>query len=843
MKNRFTVLAHSARLLIATDFDGTLAAIAERPHMVAPPRSTIDLLRRAIALPQTCVAIVSGRGLSDLRARLGVLEGAWMVGGHGAEIAGPHMELFPDDVTAVLDRIAEPIRAAAPTTLGFWHERKLTSIAVHYRQVDTAVAGAAVRALVALAAEWSGVRVCHGKKVVELLAVDADKGRALRKIRHATGATRVLYLGDDVTDEDAFRALGDDDIAIKVGEPPTDADECVRSIEEAHAILLDVIGQREAWLRDTAPVALHNHSVLSDQRTLAVIGPDSNIRWLCLPRADSGAVFASLVDGPAAGEWFVRPVDGAPPTSQRYLGDTFTLETAWPTFRVTDYLDGSAGRTFQRAGRSDLVRVIEGTGTVRIVFSPRLDFGRVRTRLIPVDGGLIVEGVADPLVLHSPGTKWNLIDYENGHTAEATFTLNGTPVVHELRAGTRSLGESRVREAERRGMTDRTWSAWAGSLRLPGVATDLCRRSALMLRALTYGPTGAILAAGTTSLPENPGGVRNWDYRFCWPRDAAVAASALVRLGNTGIAMKYLDWLLGILDRCAGPERLHPIYTVSGRELGAEADLSHLAGYRKSAPVRIGNAAAQQVQLDVFGPIVGLIHDLAEAGAAMSPDHWRLVEAMATAVERTWHEPDHGIWEIRAERRHHVHSKVMCWLALDRAVKVAEQFIGVARESWVTLRDRIRQDVLDRGFDARLNSFVAAYDWPQADASSLSVGLSGMLDATEPRFVGTVDLVKRELLEGGAVYRYRYEDGLAGPEGAFTLCTGWLVESLARMGRVLEARELFDQLCRCAGPTGVMPEQWCPSEGTSLGNLPQAYSHAALINAAVVLSQIEEKAG
>lgn len=839
MKDRVSRIAESARLLIATDFDGTLAPIVERPELSTPLVRMMEVLQRAIGMPQTCVAIVSGRGLEDLRSRLGPLWGAWLVGGHGAEIAGPHLEYVPDDVSTRLDEITQPLQQIADPKEGFWHERKLTSIAVHYRAAPPALAEFAIARIIDSVARPAGLRVIHGKKVLELLAVDADKGRALQKLCHSTGATRVFYLGDDMTDEDAFRIAGPEDIAVKIGQPPTDADWCVATIEEAHTLLEQIVDQREVWLRGVRRTALQHHSVLSDQRTVAVVAPDATVNWMCLPRIDGAAVFASLLDGPRTGMWSVGPLDGSEPVAQRYVGDSFTLETSWASMKVTDYLDGSAGRSFQRAGRTDLVRVIEGRGTARVIFAPRLDFGRAKTRLQVKDGGLLVEGTSDLLALYAPGIEWKIEDYPNGQTATADLALDGSPVILELRAGTRSLAASRLGEGQRREMTHRMWSGWVGSLQLPKLATDLCRRSALMLRSLTHGPTGAILAAATTSLPENAGGVRNWDYRFCWPRDAAVAAASLVRIGNTGVAMRYLDWLLGIVDRCAGPERLRPIYTVAGEELGPEAELSHLAGYRDSKPVRIGNAASHQVQLDVFGPIVDLVYELAEAGAAISPDHWRLVESMATAVERTWHEPDHGIWEIRAERRHHVHSKVMCWVALDRAAKLGEQFLGVRRESWEMLRDRIRDDVLKKGFDPALNSFIAAYDLREADASTLVVGLSGLLDPMDPRFLGTVDLVTKRLLEKGTVYRYRYEDGLAGPEGGFHLCTGWLIEAFVRTGRRDEAKHLFDTFCQSAGATGVMVEQWDPTEQTGLGNFPQAYSHAVLINCAVALSRGE----
>jgi len=842
-----TGLVQAARLLIATDFDGTLAPIVPRPDQARPLANVMTHVQIAARLRQTSVAFVSGRSLHALRQFVGPVEGAWWVGGHGAELVGPRhvaqTTIVPQNVETLLRQIGEAAERMAPVEEGFLHEQKPMSVAVHYREVEEKRAAEAVMRLVQWGKDQPGVHLVSGKMVIELMAVKADKGTALRALKHLTGATAIVYLGDDQTDEDAFDALTDADVGIKIGGHPTAADVCVETLEEAHGILRDLIEARQEWISRGRRHAMQDYSVLSDQRTMAVVSPDAKVEWLCLPRIDSGSVFSSLLDGDAMGTWSVVPVgdDGKVRPQQRYRGDTFTLETTWPTIRVIDYLDGSAGRTFQRAGRTDLVRVLEGTGRARVVFAPRLDFGRARTKLVLADGGIIVEGAADPLVLSAPGVQWTLQDSQGHQTAIAEVDVSAGPVAMELRAGTRLLVPARVPEVVRREQSERMWSQWAASLRLPRIATQACKRSALVLRALSYGPTGAVLAAGTTSLPETAGGERNWDYRFCWPRDAAVAGAALVRVGNTGVAMKYLDWLLGIVDRCAGPERLRPIYTVTGEELGSEAELSHLGGHRQSQPVRIGNAAARQVQIDVFGPIVELLYLLAEAGAAISPDHWRLVEAMATAVERSWQEPDHGIWEVRMDKRHHVHSKVMCWVALDRAIRLADQFVGVRREGWLTLRERIREDVLGNGFDATRGGFVAAYGHGVADASALTVGLSGLVEQRDPRFVGTVELVQRELLDGGTVYRYTFDDEIPGPEGGFHLCTGWLVEALALIGRMDEARALFERLCAAAGETGIMSEQWCPMERTGLGNLPQAYSHAAIINAAVTLQMLEDR--
>jgi trehalose 6-phosphate phosphatase len=373
---------------------------------------------------------------------------------------------------------------------------------------------------------------------------------------------------------------------------------------------------------------------------------------------------------------------------------------------------------------------------------------------------------------------------------------------------------------------------------MPSLHPHLVRRSALVIKAMCHGPSGAISAAATTSLPEHLGGVRNWDYRYCWPRDACLAAAALIRLGNTGHAMKLLDWLMAVVDECESPDRLRPLYTVTGRVLGPEAEISELSGYADSKPVRIGNAASNQVQLDVFGPIVDVVAMLVERGAPIPPDHWRLVQAMVNAVEARWREPDHGIWEIRGPLQHHVHSKVMCWMTVDRALSIGQQYLGRCPDSWHTLRNDIREEILARGYRKEVNAFTATYDDQEPDAAALWVGLSGLVPPADPRFIGTVEFVERTLRRGPTVYRYRHNDRLPGIEGGFNICTTWLIESLALIGRSDAAHQLFDEYTSLAGPTGLLSEECDPYSGRALGNHPQVYSHLGLINAAVRLASL-----
>ena len=352
------------------------------------------------------------------------------------------------------------------------------------------------------------------------------------------------------------------------------------------------------------------------------------------------------------------------------------------------------------------------------------------------------------------------------------------------------------------------------------------------------------MAAATTSLPEEIGGVRNWDYRYCWLRDAALTASALVNVGSTVEAENYLSWIHGVLQSVPGPERLHPLYTIWGLGLPPEAVIDELPGYAGSRPVRVGNAANQQVQLDVFGPIVDLISSLAHTRRArgrrgedaLSDDDWSLVRSMVEAVERRWSEPDHGIWEIRGNPRHHVYSKVMGWMTIDRAITLAETFDRQAGQSWETLRSTIHAEVLEQGWNDEVQSYTAAYDGTDLDAATLHIGLSGLIDPSDPRFAATVTATERELRSGMTVYRYHHDDGLPGGEGGFHLCAAWLVEAYLLIGQRSEAEALFAQLVAVAGPTGLLSEEYDPVAERSLGNHPQAYSHLGLLRCAALLS-------
>ncbi|WP_373454833.1 glycoside hydrolase family 15 protein [Rhodococcus sp. 05-2254-6] len=513
------------------------------------------------------------------------------------------------------------------------------------------------------------------------------------------------------------------------------------------------------------------------------------------------------------------------------------MQTKWASLQVTDYLPHDIGQ-----GQTALTRVITGKATAVVTFAPRPEFGKAWASLEPDVDGLRILGTADPMVLRSPGVTWNIVSDGSQQAAHAEVDPSNGPIVLELRLGTDDLSEHPWDEVERRRASEAYWKDWADGLDLPPLKRDLMKRSALTLRGLVHAESGSIMAAATTSLPEDIGGVRNWDYRYCWLRDAALTAAALVDVGSTAEAENYLSWIHGVLESVSGPERLHPLYTIWGLGLPPEAVIDELPGYAGSRPVRVGNAANQQVQLDVFGPIVELVSALAHARKAkgsengLSDDDWELVRAMVEAVERRWFEPDHGIWEIRDNPRHHVYSKVMGWITVDRAIGLAETFGRTTEPGWASLRNTIREEVLANGWNEEVQSFTAAYDGTDLDAATLFIGLSGLIDPADPRFAATVTATEAELRSGSTVYRYRHDDGLPGGEGGFHLCAAWLVEAYLLVGQRAEAEALFAQLVSAAGPTGLLSEEYDPIAERSLGNHPQAYSHLGLLRCARLLS-------
>ena len=824
-------------LFVATDYDGTLAAIVDDPSQAVPVRESIVALRALATLGSTHAAVISGRSLADLAA-LSSLDGQVMlVGSHGSEFDQDFVRSLTRQQVELRHQVLDEMHRIAARDPQFRIETKPASVAFHYRNVADTVAEPAVQELLAGAATWAEVRVKAGKKVLELTVMDTSKGEAIDALRHRVGATAVVYFGDDVTDEDAFVRIHGPDVSVKVGDGLTAATYRISDPIEVARRLARLAGLREAWLAGAGAVPIERHAMLSDGRVMALVAPGARLAWMCAPRVDGPALFASLLGGESAGHFTIEPVGESIPPQQHYDGNSLIVKNVWPRLTVTDFLDCSAGKPTQRAGRTDLIRQVEGRGEVRITFAPRPDFGRAPMRLVVRDSGLEIDDTIDPIVLRAPGVRWEIHDVCSHQTAVGTINLKGEPLRMELRYGTGSLREQQsILPQERYRLTKAYWESWADRLVLPRREAPLVRRSALALKGLCYGPSGGIAAAATTSLPEEIGGIRNWDYRYCWLRDGAMSAAALVKLGSFGEAMAFLDWMLGVIDRAAAPERLMPLYTVTGHEVGAEAEIGELAGYAGSRPVRVGNAARGQVQLDVFGPIAELVWQLLLAEAPVSSEHWRLVEAMVHAVEARWHEPDHGIWEIRKPRRHHVHTKVMCWLAVDRGIRVSERFLDRRRPQWEALRDQIAADILANAWNEKAGAFTAAYEGEDLDAAALTIGLTGLVECTDPRFLATIGAIEGQLRMGPTVFRYLADDGLPGREGGFFICTSWLVDALWKAGRQADAEELFESMIELAGPEGLLPEQYDPLLRRTLGNHPQAYSHIGLIENALTLS-------
>ncbi|GAB3151860.1 trehalose-phosphatase [Micromonospora sonneratiae] len=839
-------IARVPLLLVACDYDGTLAPIVEDPSKAVPLPESVAAIRALASLPQTTVAVVSGRALRDLATLSRLPSEVHLVGSHGSEFDIGFVERLSPELLAVRTRLRNELREIVGGQAGVRLESKPASIAVHTRAATPESRAAVTEAVLNGPATWPDVTVTQGKEVIELSVIATHKGTAVDQLRTQMSASAVLFIGDDITDENAFGNLHGPDIGIKIGPGETRADYRVAEPIEAARVLGLLLETRRHWLFGERAVPIERHSMLANGRTVALVTPEAKLTWLCHPKPDSSAIFADLVGGSPAGHFTVAPERGGLPLGQRYRAGTMTVETRWSGLTVTDWLDRPSADDVPAgsaviSGDSTLIRVLSGSGRVQLEFAPRPEFGQVAVQLQPLADGLLVLGSNEPVALYSPGIEWDVVadgGYETGR-ALVDLTAAGGSVTLELRFGSHSLEHHRVPVHERQLAAERPWQTWVEGLRLPTTAREMVSRSALTLRGLCHEATGSILAAATTSLPEELGGVRNWDYRYCWLRDAAMTARALVDLGSITEAEAFLRWVDGCVERTGGhPERLHPLYTVDGYELGAEAVIDTLPGYAGSRPVRVGNLANHQLQLDVFGPIADLLAGVADLRGSVRDTEWRVLESMVEAVSRRWHEPDHGLWEARLPPRHHVYSKVMCWMTVDRALHVVRRHGGQDRPDWVELRDRIGHNVLEYGWHEGAQAYSVAYGDEEMDASSLWIGLSGLLPDDDPRFLSTVLKIEADLRSGPVVYRYHWDDGLPGREGGFHICTAWLIEAYLRTGRRADAEELFWQMVDTAGPTGLLPEQYDPLAERGLGNHPQAYSHLGLIRCALLLDNM-----
>lgn len=586
----------------------------------------------------------------------------------------------------------------------------------------------------------------------------------------------------------------------------------------------------------TAYKPIAGYGVIGNCQSAALVGLDGSIDWACFPRFDSPSVFAGVLDGEKGGKFAITPTEMYTSTA-RYVGDTNVLETRFetPTATVvlTDLMPYYTRDDGSYSERNEIVRVIRGERgemEIGVEYSPRPDYGRAIIPLVLQNGGFLCERDGRALTMKSDAT----LELE-GAQATGQFTIRAgdelTFVVAYSESGTPTLDDGYSVEQQIAG-TLALWEEKAAEVQYTGLWKKEVTRSYLALHLLTYAPTGAIVAALTSSLPEEIGGVRNWDYRYTWLRDAAFTIDALVLLGHKNEALDFFKWL-GDVCTLYGDD-IGIMYRVDRSSDLEEQELRHLEGYRASAPVRIGNGAATQRQHDVFGEVLASAHLMATSGQPISDMQWELLQTLARLAAQRWHEPDSGIWEVRGGPFHFVYSKVMSWVALDRAAKLARLTGRVDEETahWEQTAAAIKAEVLEKGWNAKKQAFVQHYDTDAMDASNLLIPLMGFLPFTDPRVISTVERIREELGHGSYLLRYRTEetdDGLSGGEGAFTLCSFWLAQVLAGMGRKDEGRELLSEMIGHANHLGLFSEMVDPTTGEALGNAPQAFTHIGLI--------------
>ncbi|HMA47652.1 MAG TPA: glycoside hydrolase family 15 protein [Frankiaceae bacterium] len=589
------------------------------------------------------------------------------------------------------------------------------------------------------------------------------------------------------------------------------------------------------------PARIEDYALLGDLQTAALVGRDGSVDWLCLPRFDSGASLAALLGDEENGHWRLAPAAGGPAARRRYRGDTLILESEWDTpegtVRVVDLMP-------PRGEAPDVVRIVQGVSgrvPMRGELRLRFDYGQVVPWVHHTDGQLVAVAGPDAMWLHTPVRA-----HGEDFATLAEFTVHaGQSVPFVLTWRESHLPAPKPVDPVRALVdTERFWTAWAGRADYDGLWREAVIRSLVVLRALTYAPTGGIVAAATTSLPEQLGGVRNWDYRYCWLRDAAFTLQALLGAGYAEEARAWRSWLLRAV--AGDPADMQIMYGLDGRRRLPEWEVAWLAGYEGARPVRVGNAAAGQFQLDVYGEVMDTLH-LAR-GEGLEPDDaaWDLQQALLDYLEGHWDAPDSGLWEMRGPARHFVHSKVMAWVAFDRAVRTVEASrLGGPVERWRAARVEIHREVCARGYDPERNTFTQFYGSRGLDAALLLIPQVGFLPPHDPRVVGTVDAVARELMHGGFLRRYDPQadagpgaavDGLPGGEGAFLACTFWLADALALLGRRGPARRLFERLLELRNDVGLLSEEYDPRTGRLVGNMPQAFSHVPLVNTARNLS-------
>jgi len=583
------------------------------------------------------------------------------------------------------------------------------------------------------------------------------------------------------------------------------------------------------------PLRIEDYALIGDCETAGLVGKDGSLDWLCLPRFDSGACFAALLGTPEHGRWQIAPAGEVRKISRRYREGTIILETTFETAEgVVTLIDGMAVRATHPA----VIRCVRGErGQVpmRLHLVIRFDYGSIVPWVTRLEEGGI-QAIAGPDTVRLR-TKVPLRGENHSTTAE--FTVSAGQEIPFLLSWRPSheRGQPAGDPMKLLRKTENSWRKWSQGCDCAGPWGEVILRSLLTLKALTYAPTGGIVAAPTTSLPEQLGGVRNWDYRLCWIRDATFTLYALMAAGYKNEARAWREWLLRAT--AGSPDKLQILYGLAGERRLMEWEADWLPGYEESRPVRIGNAAYKQFQLDVYGELLDALYLSRRVGLEPKQAAWELEKTILFFLESAWKQPDEGIWEVRGPRRHFTHSKVMAWVAFDRAVKMVEKFgVDGPVERWRALRDAVHQEVCEKGFDRNKNSFVQYYGSTEPDASLLMIPLVGFLPADDPRVLGTVACIERELLHDGFVCRYNPQtevDGLPPGEGAFLACTFWLADNYVLLGRYQEAQQLFERLLGLCNDVGLISEEYDPQTRRLVGNFPQAFTHVALINTAMNL--------
>ena len=587
---------------------------------------------------------------------------------------------------------------------------------------------------------------------------------------------------------------------------------------------------------------IESYALLGDMQTVALVSRTGSVDWLCMPRFDSSACFAALLGDEDNGHWRIAPTGAGRCTRRAYDGDTLVLHTEWETehgaVRVIDFMP-------PRGEAPDIVRIVEGvSGRVEMTCELRIrfDYGQLLPWVRRSDDGLIAAGGPDSVHLRTP-VSLEARDY--AHVASfAVSRGDRVPFVLTWQPSHQDPPDSVDAEAALRDALE-YWKDWSSQCCYDGEWRDAVMRSLITLKALTYAPTGGLVAAATTSLPEALGGDRNWDYRFCWLRDASMTLQGMVYTGYKDEARAWREWLLRAIG--GDPSKLRIMYGLGGERRLAEQEVDGLAGYEGSTPVRIGNAASDQRQLDVYGEVLDTLHLDRCSGLSPEDDAWTMQKGLLDYLESIWAEPDSGLWEMRGDPQHFVHSKVMAWAGFDRAVRAVEQFgLDGPVDHWRGLRDQIHAEVCDKGFDDKRGTFTQAYGSKALDAATLLIPQVGFLPPDDPRVIGTVDAVQDELLHDGFLRRYdnkKAGDGFKSEEAAFVVCTIWLADSLHLIGREDAAREVFERILEIRNDVGLLAEEYDPKSGRQLGNVPQAYSHVGLVNTARALSTHGRAAG